>query len=63
MMGGASSIHGTGEKCFKILVTEPEGKRALGKPKPAWEDNIKMDLKEIGWECVDCRIGAAGRHL
>jgi len=34
----------------KILVGKPEGKRLLGRPRRRWEDNIKMNLKEIGWE-------------
>jgi hypothetical protein len=32
------------------LVRIPEGKRPLGKPKIIWEDNIKMDVKDIRWE-------------
>jgi hypothetical protein len=39
-------------------VGNPEGKRPLGKPRPKWVDNIKMDLLEIGWGGVDC-IGLA----
>jgi hypothetical protein len=31
------------------LVGKPERNKALGKPKHRWEDNITMDLKEIGW--------------
>jgi hypothetical protein len=31
------------------LVREPEGKRPLGRPNCIWKNNIKMDLKEIGW--------------
>jgi hypothetical protein len=34
---------------YRILVGKPEGKRPLGRPRRKWEDNIKMDLKEIGW--------------
>jgi hypothetical protein len=30
-------------------VGKPEGKRPLGKPRRGWEENIKMDLREIGW--------------
>jgi hypothetical protein len=30
-------------------VGKPEGKRPLGRPRRRWEDNIKMDLREIGW--------------
>jgi hypothetical protein len=36
-----------------VVVGEPEEKRPLGKPRRRWEDNIRMDLKEIGWEGVD----------
>jgi len=34
---------------YSILVGEPEGKRPLGRPRHRWEDNIRMDFKEIGW--------------
>jgi hypothetical protein len=37
----------------RILVGKPEGKRPLGRPKRTWEDNIKMDLREIGWGGMD----------
>jgi hypothetical protein len=33
---------------YRVLVGRPEGKRPLGRPRCRWEDNIKMDLKEIG---------------
>jgi hypothetical protein len=36
-----------------ILVRKPEGKRQLGRHRHRWEDNIRMDLREIGWEGVD----------
>ena len=32
----------------RVLVGKPEGKRPLGKPRRRWEDNIKMDLQEVG---------------
>jgi hypothetical protein len=38
---------------YSILVRKPKGKRPLGRPRCKWEDNIRMDLREIGWECVD----------
>jgi hypothetical protein len=38
---------------YNILVGKPEGKRPLGRPWRRWEDNISMDLREIGWEDVD----------
>jgi hypothetical protein len=34
------------------MVGEPEGKRPLGRPRRSCEDNIKMDLREIGWDVV-----------
>jgi hypothetical protein len=33
----------------RALVRKPEGKRPLGRPRRRWEDNIKMDLQEVGW--------------
>jgi len=33
----------------KVLVGKPEGKRPLGRPRRRWEDNIKMNLQEVGW--------------
>jgi hypothetical protein len=40
-----------GEKrgAYRILVGRPEGRRPLGIPRRRWEDNIKMDLQEVGW--------------
>jgi hypothetical protein len=37
----------------RILVGKPEEKRPLGRPRRRWVDNIKMDLREIGWDGVD----------
>jgi hypothetical protein len=37
-----------GRGVYRILVGRPEGKRLLGRPKRRWEDNIKMDFREIG---------------
>jgi hypothetical protein len=39
-------------------VGKPEGKRTLGRPRHRWVDNIKMDLREIGWGGID-RIDVA----
>jgi len=33
----------------KVLVGKPERKRPFGRPRLRWEDNIKMDLQEVGW--------------
>jgi hypothetical protein len=38
---------------YNILVGRPEGSRTLGRPRRRWEDNIKMDLREIGFGDVD----------
>jgi hypothetical protein len=37
----------------KLLVTKPEGKKPLRRPRHRWEDNIRMDLRKLGWEAVD----------
>jgi hypothetical protein len=34
---------------YRILVGRPEGRRPLGRPRHRWEDNIKTDLREVGW--------------
>jgi hypothetical protein len=39
---------------YNILVARPEGRRPLGRSRCRWEDNIKMDLSEIGFGDVDC---------
>ena len=39
---------GEGRSVYKCLVGKPEGKRPLGRPRRRWEDNIKMDLQEMG---------------
>ena len=49
-----------GEKYIRVLVRKPRGTRPLGRLKRRWEDNIKMDLQEIGWESV-VWIDLAGR--
>jgi hypothetical protein len=38
---------------YKLSSGNPEGKRPLGRPRHRWEDNIGMDLREIGSECVE----------
>jgi hypothetical protein len=38
---------------YRALVGKPEGKRPLGRYRFIWEDNIKADLREIGWNGVD----------
>jgi hypothetical protein len=54
-MRWAEHVEHMGEKKneYKILVRKPEGKRPLGRPRRRWEDNIRIDLIEIGWGDVD----------
>jgi hypothetical protein len=44
-----------GEKknAYRILVGQPESKKPLGSPRLTWVDNIKMDLRVIGWNGID----------
>jgi len=44
---------GEGRGMHRVLVGKPEGKRPLGTPRLRWEDNIKMDLQEVGGGCGD----------
>jgi hypothetical protein len=54
-MGWVGHVALMGEKrdAYRILVRKPEGKRPVGRPRRRWVDNIKMDLREIGWDGVD----------
>jgi hypothetical protein len=55
-MRWAGHVVRMGEKrnAYKLLVVgKPEGKRPLGRPRCRWEDNIRMDLGEVGWGDVD----------
>ena len=50
-----------GRSAFKILTGKPTGKRPLWRPRRRWEDNIRMDLKEIGINTrIRLRIGIIG---
>ena len=53
-MGRARSTYGAVQKyiAYRVLVGKHEGKRPLGRPRRRWEDNIRMDLRE-----VDCGPG------
>jgi hypothetical protein len=44
---------GEGRGVYRLLVGRPEGKRPLGRPRRKWEDNIKLDLREIGIDGVN----------
>jgi hypothetical protein len=58
---------GEGRGVHRVLVGKPEGKRPLGRPRRKWEDNIKINLREVGgfmgtgWSLL--RIGTGGGHL
>jgi hypothetical protein len=42
-----------GRGVYRVFVGKPEGKRPLGRPRRRWEDNIKMELREIGIDGVN----------
>ena len=58
---------GEGRGVHRVLVGKPEGKKPLGRPRRRWEDNIKVDLQQVGgvvgtgWSWL--RIGRGGGHL
>jgi hypothetical protein len=52
-VGGKCGTHGRGERYIRVLVCRPEGKRPLGTPRRRWEDNIKMDFREVGIEVAN----------
>jgi hypothetical protein len=65
-MGRACSTNGEKRNAYRIFVGKPEGKRPLGGPRRRRVDNIKMDLREIGWDGMDwiwLRIGTNGGLL
>jgi hypothetical protein len=54
---------GEGRSVYRVLVGRPEGKRPLGRPRRRWDNNIKMDLREIGMGRTGfnwLRIGSSG---
>ena len=53
MTGGACSAYGGDRGIYRVLVGKTDGKRPLGRPRHRWEDNIKMDLQEVGREGMD----------
>ena len=46
--GGHLAQMGDGRGVYRVLVGKPEGKRSFGRTRRGWEDNIKMDLQEVG---------------
>jgi hypothetical protein len=66
-MGRAYSTHGEKRNAYRILVRNQEGKRLLGRSGRRCEDNVKIDLKEIGlgdmdWICL-AQVWAGGALL
>jgi len=66
-MGGTCSAYGERRGAYRVLVEKPEGQGTLGIPRRRREDNIKMDLQEVGsgaWNVsIWLRIGTGGWHL
>jgi hypothetical protein len=60
-MKWAGHVTRTGEErgVHRVLVGKPDGKRPLGRPRRRWEDNIKMYLQEVGWDCGGDWMGSA----
>jgi hypothetical protein len=52
-MGRACSKNRAKRNVCRILVGKPEGKKPLGRPKCRWVNNIKIDLREMGWDGID----------
>ena len=59
--GGACSVYGKWRGVYRILVGKPEGSRPLGRPRRRLEDNIKMDLQEVGCGGTDSIVLAQDR--
>jgi hypothetical protein len=60
--GHAARI-GDGRGVYRVLVGKPEGKRPLGRPRCRWEDNINMDIQEVGCGGMDWIGLAQDRHV
>jgi hypothetical protein len=50
---GHYKTNGENKNAYRILVGKPEEKTSLGRPRRRWVHNIKIDLKEIGWDGMD----------
>jgi hypothetical protein len=53
-MGMACNTNGKTSNAYRTLMGKPERKRPLGRQRRRWVDNIKIDLREIGWDGMDC---------
>jgi len=61
-MCGACSTYGERRGVYRVLVVKTEGKRSLRRPRLRWQDNIKMDLQEVGWRDMDWIYLAQNRY-
>jgi hypothetical protein len=52
-MGRTCGTYGERRGAYRALVGKPEGRRPLGRPRRRWEDNIKIDLREVGYGGAD----------
>jgi hypothetical protein len=52
-MDRTCNTNGVKRNAYRIFMGNPEGKRPLGRPRRSWVDNIKIDLREIGWGGTD----------
>jgi hypothetical protein len=60
-MGRTCGTYGERRGAYRALVGKPEGRRPLGRPRRRWENNIKMDLREVEWGGMDWINLAQGR--
>jgi hypothetical protein len=51
-MGGRCGMYEKRRHAYRVLTGNSEGKRPSGRPRLSWEDNIRMDFKEVGFEVV-----------
>jgi hypothetical protein len=61
-MGGSCSTNGEKRNAYRLLVRKPERKRPLGRPRRRWVYNIRMDIREVGWDDVEWTGLAQDRH-
>jgi hypothetical protein len=55
-------MNGEKRNAYRILVVMPAGRRPLGRRRRRWVDNIKINLREIGWDGMDCIDLAQNRN-